>query len=528
MNKIFYKGGRYLLGAFGVVILAASCQKNNLYRNAQPVKQVPQNTYDFLKSQNGLYDKLLYLVDKTGLTDTLKKGEITFFVPQDISITTALDNLNFNRQKAGKNGNWTLDSVPTAAWDTLLRRYMMEGLVTSDSLRYADGVDLTTLYGYPMNGKTVSSNASGIKNGGPISIQLSDMNGSRFTRDWVTSSTRNTDIRTSNGLVHILEEKHIFGFSSFNKQADPPVELPFLGYPAAIPGTIEAANYDIGGEGLAYHDQDPSNNGGAYRPNEGVDLEKSSEGDYDVGWTNAGEWEKYTVQVATTGWYVIETHAASPANNAAYHIEFDGVNLTGLVKIPNTGGYQNYTRVYSTVYLTAGRHIMTFYVEGAQFNFTKFIFHLLTPFYGSPLPIPGTIQAADFDKGGEAVAYHSNSSRNNGGQYRTSETVGIERCSEGGYDVGWTTGGQWMRYSVDIAATGTYKLQIRTASPNGGKYHFELDEKNITGTLNAPVTGGWQNWTGLDITINLTAGHHLLKFYEESGGFNVHNFIFSQ
>src|SRR5690242_13228450 len=346
MSKIFNKTG-ILLFAVGCSVFLYSCKKADTYRTARPVQQVSMNTYDFLKSQNGLYDNLVYLLDKTGLADTVKNSRITFFVPQDISINTAMDNLNFNRKLNGKAGNWTLDSVPVTTWDSLLARYMMKGIVTTDSLQYADGVNLTTLFGYPMNGKTVSSDASGIKGGGQTAIQYSDMNSSRFTRDWVMALTRSTNLRTANGLVHVLEDKHIFGFSSFINQADPPVLAPFKGAPWKIPGRIEAADYDLGGEGLAYHAFDPSNNGGKYRPNDGVDIETSSEGDYDIGWTNVGEWLKYTVNVTATANYKVVVRAASPASNATYHIEMDGVNLTGLVTVPNTNGYQNYTDVVS-------------------------------------------------------------------------------------------------------------------------------------------------------------------------------------
>src|SRR5436190_14975797 len=38
-----------------------------------------------------------------------------------------------------------------------------------------------------------------------------------------------------------------------------------------------------------------------------------------------------------------------------------------------------------------------------------------TPFYGSPLQIPGTVQAEDFDFGGESVAYHDTTVENLGG-----------------------------------------------------------------------------------------------------------------
>jgi len=53
----------------------------------------------------------------------------------------------------------------------------------------------------------------------------------------------------------------------------------------------------------AYHDTDATNDGGAYRLTEGVDIEPTGDsgGGYDVGWTHGGEWMKYTVNVATAG-----------------------------------------------------------------------------------------------------------------------------------------------------------------------------------------------------------------------------------
>src|SRR5258708_11192869 len=82
-------------------------------------------------------------------------------------------------------------------------------------------------------------------------------------------------------------------------------ETPFNGSPFAIPGKIPAAQFDNGGEGVAYHDSDPANDGGQYR-NTGVDIETCTEGGYDVGWIGAGEWDNYTVNVASAGSYDIQ------------------------------------------------------------------------------------------------------------------------------------------------------------------------------------------------------------------------------
>src|SRR5207245_7423153 len=51
-------------------------------------------------------------------------------------------------------------------------------------------------------------------------------------------------------------------------------EASFTGFPQAVPGTIQAEDFDGGGEGVAYHDTDTSNNGGQYRST-AVDIEST-------------------------------------------------------------------------------------------------------------------------------------------------------------------------------------------------------------------------------------------------------------
>src|SRR5262252_5041292 len=85
---------------------------------------------------------------------------------------------------------------------------------------------------------------------------------------------------------------------------------PFSGTPVALPGLVLAANFDNGGEGVAYHDTTGGNAGGAYRAT-GVDIEPASDGGYDVGWIAAGEWLNYTVNVGSAGAYVVQLRVAS-------------------------------------------------------------------------------------------------------------------------------------------------------------------------------------------------------------------------
>jgi hypothetical protein len=140
-----------------------------------------------------------------------------------------------------------------------------------------------------------------------------------------------------------------------------PAEGPFGGTPAAVPGKIEAENFDTGGEGVAFHDTDTANLGGAYRPSEAVDLQATTDtgGGFNVGWIRAGEWLKYTVNVAAAGAYDLALRVSNMGSGGKLHVEIDGVNVTGGLTVPNTGGWQTWTTITRTgINLTAGQHVV--------------------------------------------------------------------------------------------------------------------------------------------------------------------------
>src|SRR5229473_3784159 len=124
-----------------------------------------------------------------------------------------------------------------------------------------------------------------------------------------------------------------------------PTSTPFSVTPIAVPGSFEAENFDLGGEGVAYHDNTPGNQGGQYRLSEDVDIIVSSDplgGGYVVNNFETGEWLAYTVNVQATALYDIELRASSAFTNSAFHVEIDGVNATGTIVVPSTGSWNTF------------------------------------------------------------------------------------------------------------------------------------------------------------------------------------------
>lgn len=140
---------------------------------------------------------------------------------------------------------------------------------------------------------------------------------------------------------------------------------PYSGTPAILPGVIEAENFDKGGEGIAYHDTTSGNSGGAYRTTD-VDIQSTTDtgGGYNVGWVAAGEWLKYTVNVTAPGRYTLSARVASKYTGGTFHIEANGVNVTGPIAIPNTGAWQTWTTVSKTgVSLAGGAQVLRIVID---------------------------------------------------------------------------------------------------------------------------------------------------------------------
>jgi hypothetical protein len=151
-----------------------------------------------------------------------------------------------------------------------------------------------------------------------------------------------------------------------------PSPTPFTGTPIPVPGTFEAENFDLGGEGVAYHDNTVGNGGGQFRPSEDVDIVLSADTPavgYVVNNFESGEWLNYTINVAQTANYRIEIRASSTFSNSAFHIEIDGANATGSVGVPNTASFLVFQNVSKGgINLSQGPHSLRLVADQQFFD----------------------------------------------------------------------------------------------------------------------------------------------------------------
>lgn len=151
-------------------------------------------------------------------------------------------------------------------------------------------------------------------------------------------------------------------------------ESPVSGTPQPIPGTISMAEYDNGGPGLAYDMGGATKNqGGVYRVDAvGIEstTDKSGTGDgYDIGWSEPGNWLRYTVDVAKAGTYTVDFRVSSGGTGGTFHLaNADSAGLTGPITVPSTGGWQSWADVKSTVHLSAGVQTIELHEDSDGYN----------------------------------------------------------------------------------------------------------------------------------------------------------------
>jgi O-glycosyl hydrolase len=94
---------------------------------------------------------------------------------------------------------------------------------------------------------------------------------------------------------------------------------------------------------------------------------------------------------------------------------------------------------------------------------------------------------------------------------------------DGGQNVSWIDSGDWMKYQVNVTATGNYTVTYRVASLLGGNLQL-LQNNTSFSPVTVANTGGWQSWKIVEQTIFLEAGHQELTITAPMGGWNINWF----
>jgi hypothetical protein len=197
--------------------------------------------------------------------------------------------------------------------------------------------------------------------------------------------------------------------------------------PARIPGVVQCARFDLGGEGVAYHDTTAANEGSGvlnrqtapynhqrahageyvwhFRADEAVDVSYVKDwadlnhdrnavvppiNQFYLGWTDDGEWVNYTVEVREPGTYMVHAlYSQSAAHvtrdtagrpTAPLRFELNG-RPAGEIGPPRaTADWHawDFGRIATVTFPEAGLQLLTFRYRRGN-NWAFFVFEKITP-----------------------------------------------------------------------------------------------------------------------------------------------------
>lgn len=149
-------------------------------------------------------------------------------------------------------------------------------------------------------------------------------------------------------------------------------------------------------------------------------------------------------------------------------------------------------------------------------------------------PVPGLVEAENFDEGGEGIGYHDFDLGDNGaalgGILLRDEGVDLTPTTfgSGGYRVGWTALGEWLNYTINVTTGGVYRVRLRSSSGlSGGSVHYEFAGNQSTLPMKVP---GGSNWDAYNFTtssvVRLEPGPQTVRLnIDVSNGFDVDAFV---
>jgi hypothetical protein len=141
-----------------------------------------------------------------------------------------------------------------------------------------------------------------------------------------------------------------------------------------------------------------------------------------------------------------------------------------------------------------------------------------------PHPIPGVIEAVDYDYGGEGLAYHDLTNYNEGPGPRQDEHVDSEYNDGYSPNVGWILSGEWLEYTVSVDSSRFYTVELRVGTDNasGGPFRVLFNDREVLGDIRVNNTGGWDRFITLEAgNVYLETTDTLMRMDFTTGGFNI-------
>ena len=295
--------------------------------------------------------------------------------------------------------------------------------------------------------------------------------------------------------------------------------------------TIDASQYDDGGQGVAYNDASGLQ-GGTNGGRAGSAVESTASGD--IGWIAGGEWLEYTIDVDNAG--RAQPQPASCQRRwrrqvgvISFYRPGESTPMRQVRRSPirrrRAGRLLQAAREAPSILRKVSRSSASPSTAAARTSAPSTSRRSLppatqTPFGGTAPGFTGdtlTVDATNFDEGGQGVAYNDNAGLDGGNTTfrpgRAVEFVG------GGNDIGYVKPGEWVEYTINVPTAGVYTFSANAKTPvAGATIAVSLNGATPLGTVTlADGHAGGSNFASAAfaqsqaISISLSAGVQTLR-----------------
>lgn len=220
INKISLKALFIALMVIGALFNA--CKKDEYYFDGGKSNPVFKgNTLEYLKSKPFNFDTIATIIKLAGMEKEFTQDTITFFAPQDYSVTRLLLYVNKVLYETGKDTVTKLEDIDGAIWRKYLAGYIFKG---ANKLKDYPQLDMFAKTIYPgqnyvaynkevYNIGVIYNDAGKVKYSGYRQLQLSYIpNPAQPLDNWYTASVTSSDIQPDHSVVHVLGTGVNFGF----------------------------------------------------------------------------------------------------------------------------------------------------------------------------------------------------------------------------------------------------------------------------------------------------------------------------
>lgn len=209
-----------ILGVLLVMItIFSSCRKDYYYDSGLQNGLYSESGLALLGKQPFFFDSVVKVIHLAGMDNIISDSTITFFAPTNHSIYKAMNALNTDMHNKFED-SLRLEDVPQEVWQRFLSRYIFRGKYMLKDITRRDpsqlnvypGMNLESWDGYIMNLGVLFSDYEGTKDVGPRRVTITDI-GDLANPVKITAVVATSDMQVKNGIIHVLDDSHDFGFS---------------------------------------------------------------------------------------------------------------------------------------------------------------------------------------------------------------------------------------------------------------------------------------------------------------------------